>query len=570
MITPKTLESIYENRPFRTRNADEITLSQVLHLFIDPTDGLNRPFDYENVIIKGKMGTGKTMYLKANLAYYRYTLVPSLMENELSILPIYIKLSDYQNISDCSVVYESIIFKILKEIVQAYQHYNSADELRSIHSGFQSLSSEYYVTSEKVRQLSIDFRKMNADEYIEKVTTQVGAGGSVKSKFLDAFISTSKQEETQIREKRKPKFEDIDDLYEKILVPINAKLLILFDEVGSLNNDFFKGVNNDSMFEILMNQLRTAEYIRTKIAVYPYSLSDILTETRYGDVVELEDDLTSTHGFDRFYNRALSLIESYLQSNIDSPIYAEDIFDIVVENTNVLDQLVSSSNGNTRRFVHLLDMAMNFAYIRDNGKSKVNIDDVFLALKNHGEQMERILSFSEKDFVQDLIGVCKSRGAYKFTFPSKSSALLRLANKSMEYNAINILENGTGRKGTIYMFDYAFCVYKDIPTHYLLGTERLDKSRNRKTGQFIKKVTNISETLVVQSILPGKIEGEIVFLNDNRDIGFVKSDEGSECFISRNSVISDDTAKKFTVGKRIRYIPYTLNDTLMAAEIEIL
>lgn len=63
-------EIIYKSRPFKVRNADEYDLSTVLDLFVDPTESLYNPFDYENVIVKGRMGTGKTMYLRANHAFY--------------------------------------------------------------------------------------------------------------------------------------------------------------------------------------------------------------------------------------------------------------------------------------------------------------------------------------------------------------------------------------------------------------------------------------------------------------------------------------------------------------------
>ncbi|MCI9446638.1 MAG: hypothetical protein HFH36_04435 [Lachnospiraceae bacterium] len=56
-----SLEDIFMSRPFRTRNADEYALESIPKLFVNPTDELNRPFDYENIIVKGKMGSGKTM-----------------------------------------------------------------------------------------------------------------------------------------------------------------------------------------------------------------------------------------------------------------------------------------------------------------------------------------------------------------------------------------------------------------------------------------------------------------------------------------------------------------------------
>jgi hypothetical protein len=60
-LTSQQLLNLYECRPFKIRNADEYDLDIILDLFVDPTDGLVSPFDYENAIIKGRMGSGKTM-----------------------------------------------------------------------------------------------------------------------------------------------------------------------------------------------------------------------------------------------------------------------------------------------------------------------------------------------------------------------------------------------------------------------------------------------------------------------------------------------------------------------------
>ena len=55
----------------------------------------------------------------------------------------------------------------------------------------------------------------------------------------------------------------------------------------------FRGNDGETAyFEILMNQFRTIPFIRTKIAVYPNSYSDMLTETRYGDIIKLEHSVT--------------------------------------------------------------------------------------------------------------------------------------------------------------------------------------------------------------------------------------------------------------------------------------
>ena len=240
-------------------------------------------------------------------------------------------------------------------------------------------------------------------------------------------------------------------------------------------------------------------------------------------------------------------------------------------NFAVIEQLIYASEGNMRRLVHLIDMAMNEAYKRAKGSDKVNLDDIRNALEEQSKSQESLFSTSEQEWLLDLVKVCKSRGAYRFTFPNKSLSLIKYVNKSAEYNLIKIIEQGTGRKSTVYAFDYAYCIYREIPTHYLTGSERLDKSRSRVTGDFIKKITKISENLIEQAILPNKIEGEIVYLNKENISGFVKDDNAQEYFINRDEVIIDDRSNMFRIGKRIRFIPVKLDSNLiMAKEIEIL
>ncbi len=114
VIMPKGIivtQNIYLKRPFKTRNADEFELSEILHLFVNPLDGLTSPFDFENSIVKGRMGSGKTMYLRANHVYHLYGILPALKNNEQIILPVLIRLSDFQHINEPALIYRSIIIK---------------------------------------------------------------------------------------------------------------------------------------------------------------------------------------------------------------------------------------------------------------------------------------------------------------------------------------------------------------------------------------------------------------------------------------------------------------------------
>lgn len=185
-MTIQELQTIYLSRPFKIRNADEYDLENILDLFIDPTEGLNGPFEFANSIIKGKMGSGKTMFLRANYAYYLYTLVPCLLEGNPIILPVYIKLSDFQNTHDAQKIYESIIIKIIEEIVSVCGHLRSANELARLHSGASTLPG-VWTSDTTMSQVLNHLKTLTANEYVERITNSFEAKGGVTANFLSAY-----------------------------------------------------------------------------------------------------------------------------------------------------------------------------------------------------------------------------------------------------------------------------------------------------------------------------------------------------------------------------------------------
>ena len=312
-ISKSELENIFLSRPFKTRNADEFDLENILDLFVDPTDGLIGPFDFTNAIIKGKMGSGKTMYLRANYAYHLYTLVPCLNEGSQIILPVYIKLSDFQNIRDPEEIYNAIIIKLLKEIVGVIDHLRSAEILARLHLGAMSLN-ESWSTNKDLNDIVEDLKRLNAAQYVQTVKKSLEERGTITHQFFNVYRNTGREVQTQIQHNTKPSFEMITNACKKLLTPFNGKLLILLDEIGSTSKSFFKGTEEaDSYFETLMNQLRTLSNVRTKLAVYPNSASDILKETRYGDVISLECDMINhPEQYDEYAITIASLVERYI------------------------------------------------------------------------------------------------------------------------------------------------------------------------------------------------------------------------------------------------------------------
>lgn len=569
-MTAEQLKQIYLERPFEIRNADEYELEKILDLFIDPTDGLTGPFDFTNIIVKGKMGSGKTMYLRANYAYYLYTLVPSLIEGESLVLPVYIKLSDFQNIQSPERIYNAILIKIIEEIVGVCNHLQSAEELARLHTGVSNLTGIWGTEGAYIK-IAEKLKMLTAQEYVEKISNSFATNGSATAKFLSLCKEHQKNSIDEIKHNTKPSFQDIIDTCEQLITPFNGKLLLLFDEVGSINKMFFKDFKNGaSYFETMMNQLRTLPYVRTKIAIYPHSDSDILTETRYGDAIELECDFESNSIlYSTFIEKTVSLIERYIQKVSDGSVKVEDVFDISVDNQQIVIQLINASKGNMRRLVHILDMSMNFVFARCQGTEKVTIMDVNDSLKKQGEMMEHKYSNQEQIFLSKLAMICKKRATYKFNYPNKSSTLNKFTSLSEEYNIINIQQVGSGRKGNVYAFDYAYCVYKDIPTHYVKDSEKIDRTRDSLRGDPITRVAQLSDELLIQSTIRGKIEGVVDFWQDGVG-GFVKGNDGKSYVVTIDFIIKSDKKKNIHNGSKLSFVASKVDSVLLATEIEVL
>jgi hypothetical protein len=323
-----------------------------------------------------------------------------------------------------------------------------------------------------------------------------------------------------------------------------------------------------------MNQFRTASFIRTKIAVYPHSYSDILTETRYGDAVRLEEAYETTRDYLRFRKKLIALIKNYLNpySHKDDTFTAEDIFEISdTDYGDCLEQLVYSSQGNMRRLMQLLDASMNVAYRESPEHLVVTKEHVIESLKEHAEGVESLFNAQEKDFLDILVSICKSRRAYRFTFPNMSPILYKYTGRSKEYNIINIDELGSGRRGTVYAFDYAYSVLKDVPTHYVSGSEKINKDRTLQDGIWITRVAQVSSELLEEAALPGKIEGEITYIHPEKEIGYIECENGVNHFYMVDAVVEPDRKKNMRIGTRVRFYPASgSSNTPHATQIEIL
>lgn len=564
------MENIFRSRPFKIRNADEYDVTNVLNLFVSPIKGLATPFDYENSIVKGRMGSGKTMYLRANHAYYLSALVPSLIEkHDDIILPVFIRLNDFQHIKEPSEIYRAIVIGVIEQLTSIYVHLENMKHLAAIQSGMKHLPDALlgaHKLASSIKQLA----QLGSEEYIERVTNELGLKGGLKPKFLELSAEYKNIKFMELKKKPNPGIKDIEECYKNLLEGQEGKILLLIDEAGSLDKSFFREEKGACFFEILMNQFRTASFIRTKIAVYPNSYSDMLTETRYGDAVILEDDVKNENGYKVFRSRTLDMIKNYLNPNAfeNTNVLVEDIFDLSEseKSGDAIEQIIYASNGNMRRMMQLLDLTMETAYLESCKAVKITKQHAFVALIKHAQKTEAEYQAHELELLNSLSKVGKARSAFKFKFPNVS--LHKYTNRSEEYNLINVVQLGSGRRATIYSFDYAYTLYKEIPTHRMIDSEKVNHERTSVNGRWLEREAIVSDELILHADLPGKIEG--IFDYVKGESGFVICDKGEQYYFNHRDIIEADKSKVIHETKRIRFYPSMLGDTKMAALIEIL
>ena len=165
--------------------------------------------------------------------------------------------------------------------------------------------------------------------------------------------------------------------------------------------------------------------------------------------------------------------------------------------------------------------------------------------------------------------ICKKRSTYKFNYPNKSASLTKFTSLSEEYNIINIQQAGTGRKGSIYAFDYAYCVYKDLPTHYVKDSEKIDKTRDSIKGEPIQRIAQLTDEIIEQYNIRGKVDGVVEFWSEDTG-GIAKGEDGVSYIVLNDSIIKSDKKKSIHIGSSLRFVASKMNNMAVAAEVEIL
>ena len=574
-LSPERVEALYASRPFQTRNADEYDVSHILNLFVNPIDGLADPFGYENAIVKGRMGSGKTMFLRANHAFHFYGILPALTEGSDLILPVFVRLNDFQHLTSPEEIYRELILKLIKEISSAYVRLQDVGELARIHFGIRRLAttSNPMRLANTLKRLSL----LGASEYVEKVEEQLSTMGGFTAQFFKASLNYNEKKLTEVKSKSQPGISDVQECYEALLAPAGGKILLLLDEAASLNKSFFRpSDDNESAFEVLMNQLRTAHYIRTKVAIYPNSFQDVVTETRYGDVVALEENVMDEVGYESFRRRTLGLIEKYLNpegemKEEDSPnVRASDIFDISPDlYGDCVEQIIYASGGNLRRLIQMLDLTLDRGFASHRGTQKIQKSNVFDAMKRQSQGGEGYYDAIDREFLQKVQQACRNRSTYRFQFPAMSAGLNKYTARSREYNLVGIVQPGAGRRGTIYAFDYCYCVAHDLPTHFHKDAERINKNRSLQDGRWIGKAAKISEEVLGHSATQ-RNEGTITYWSETQSVGMISGADEKTYFFGQNFLLETYRATRPKKGIGVRFTALEFEGTSIATEIELL
>jgi len=454
----------------------------------------------------------------------------------------------------------------MREMIGINEHFNSVDSLMRLHTGISGLPLSFAKRDVVLQEV----KRLTAHEYVITVQDGMKKGGGIAHSLFEASIEFGKNNTIEIRSDSTAGVQDIIFAYNELIRPLNGKILLLFDEAGSINGTFFRNQKGDSYFEILMNQLRTLEFVRTKIAIYPHSDADILIETRYGDSFLLEERVTSEEGYISFRSKAIAIIENYVENESGESCRIEDLFEASSSSDfgDAIEQIIYASNGNMRRFIYLLDLCMEEAYLANRGAEQVTKEQVLLAIKKHSTAMENHFTENELTVLAATAKTCRSRSTYQFRYSGMSNELVKYVTKSPEYNVLKIVEKGAGRKGTVYAFDFAYCVKNDIPTHYVKDTERIDRDRSLSQGGWIRRISNITRELTMHADIVGKIEGEILFVLDPG--GSIRGEDGVEYFMLQDFILKSDKKRALHAGLRVRFLPRLLGEIKVAEAIELL
>ena len=546
-----------KGNPFRNISAEDISENDILNIFVFNDDLYLDVFDIKNSVIRGEKGTGKTMLLKAIYSFYNYKLLIDFNKsNRISCIPIFINLSLYNQINDDNELYRRIILAIIEEMINFHKIIDKIQFNESWFDKFVKWIKDFFIDNPEIQE---EYENLSAESVKEIFS---------KKNVLSAQLSTeiasisAQIEEYYQRELVKDKFigvSNIKKIFDRYLSDYADNILILFDEVSSLDKAFFQGNNEDNSTYIkLINQLRTTSNIYYKMAIYPHHYSDQLEESRYGNSINLQLDVYNPDQLP--FNRKLikRTIESYIKSysisgnsydNISSYIEVSSIDDNNYEGSEMgndsnncgdaIEQIIFGSRGTYRRIIQICSTSFTLAAKKhlESSELKVTKEIVLEALSDYGKNLYNKFNPNEQQEISNIAKICRKRTRSRFTYPYGTNYLSKFLQKGVQDNIIYLMQAGLGRSASVFEFDYAYCVNSNLTTHLLKHVERAANSRSLTNGNFLTKTAKIDIDALNDA---DKYFGRINHINEKRGFGFITCNENIQG-IENNSIFFHTT-----------------------------
>jgi cold shock CspA family protein len=409
---------------------------------------------------------------------------------------------------------------------------------------------------------------LSADAVTKRVSDVFKTEGSVGSDWLKGLSAAyEKTYETELVKKPNPGILDLEQIFQSSFSNICDRLLILIDEVDRLPNIAFAKSKDEpySVYETLFNQLRTSNFLFYKVAVYPNTESSnqvegsrIGTRIKLGFNIKDEDEFASARDF------SYRILKSYLsfctKKNIDPAKYfmlkyikEPKKYSKRVKRVDhqkygdALEQLVFGSNGVVRRLIKLAGDSMIEAIKKERQELIVTKYDVFDAMRIFGKELIERLQETERVLVDRVSYYCLSQKVFRFRVPGSEERFYSIYDRAKQDNLLNpILDQDRRGLNYIFEFDYCFCLYRNIPTHYFLNAEIVNKSRSVVNGKWIVSPTDIPSSIIN---LDAKMEGTILKYDPSKGWGFISYLPNQNLFFHKVNVV--DLSNK-TIEKEVK------------------
>ena len=541
--------------PFVFNSAESLDDASILQLFVADPDSSLAAFSFNvNNIIRGAYGCGKTMCLRAVEAFAMSQMLIDIVDTgRTGVLPVLVNLADVGHLAESEHIYHAILHQVFLALGSLGRRVRQYVEVGGWFTPFRDWRKA--LTESGIYAGDDRYDSYPALEIEDRVRKAFAPESKQPASSLLSALATAATREKFLA------ITDLNRVHADLLAPYCDRLLLLVDEFGSLQPDFYvtKGAAS-SRYETLMNQLRTSQHVFYKICVYPGHYSDALQETRYGTRINLDYPIADLGALQRYEVISRNVLWKYIhatQNETDKrtlsdfielspePAAMSEVSYCARGPASAFEQLCLGSLGVMRRLFTLSSKTMLMAASRN--PVKVNRMVVQQRLETFGAELIERHTPTERNQLKEISAVCKAAGTYKFSAEIDTRSLLKpFLSKTEQDSVLAVLESRSGRP--VYQFDYAYCVANQLPTHAHPDSKEDCPARTLTHGAWIDSVEDVTETVLNIS---GLTRGVIVRYLPERQFGFIifGSDE-PEAFFHLNDIIEWDDATELDLDKR--------------------